>query len=1718
MPSPELVRQRLDAARRELLDLTTRNRLLNTPRRNPRARALEIVDERADEVFRILVGEHRLMTFQPAPDPSSSAIENQQSPITSLPRPFPQQLPLLPDAALQDDIFDPSTSPPHATDAPAASTAQAAPSEMVPAVLPQPEDDDVDERGIPRRHTDARLRTLLSSEALQKRLLGLYYDARTSQEEQGVNILYLALGFLKWYAGDKPERPLYAPLLLLPAVLERRSANTRFRVRWSEEDIATNLSLRARLKTDFGLDLPEVPEADDMVPSAYFANVARVVAGAPRWEVLADDIVLSFFSFAKLLMYRDLDPDAWPRREDGATMLESHPLVVPLLFEDGFRPEPPLLPDDSRLDDAMPPADLTHVLDADGSQAVVVHEVRRGRSIVVQGPPGTGKSQTIVNLIAAAVRDGKKVLFVAEKQAALEVVKRRLDRIRLGEVCLELHSHKASRRAVLDDLRRTLDLAPPATENLDRQAESLARARDRLNRHAERLHRVLSPSGMTPYRVLGELSMLRERDVRPPDFTLDGASQWTPEVAGEREGLVRDAAVRAGDIGIPAAHPWRGVMLEAVTPMDARRVADCLPKLIARLEALQAECRDLATVFPGVKATTSENLLCLARLAQALARAPRLDRTALANAVWNEHRNDITALVAHGTALRERRVNLRGVLAEVGWDADVRQARRDLAAWGRSWLRRLNGFYRRAQSLLRSILVDVPPKDLDARLAILDDLIAAQEASAAVRSGHELGRAAFGELWRGENSDWDAIEAANKWDHEVAATALPAHWRALAAVCADPAPLGVIGERIGTDVASLLRELRTLFLAVQMDTREAFGGATPGRDDSASILWRCPACGRPLKAKLGLAGRPSQCPGCKTAVTVPDDDLETLSLADLLTRQRAWEADPEGMQRWIAWRVRRDALAGAGLGAIAERMGDGRFPSHSALDALRAARLEALWRAAVGADPELAAFDGRSHDRLVDEFRALDLERISLVCDEVALAHHRAIPRGTSDIGELGVLRREIHKKRRHLPIRQLMKQAGRAVQAVKPVFMMSPLSVAQFLEPGTVAFDVLLIDEASQIPPVDALGAMARARQAVVVGDNRQLPPTRFFSHLTGDTEAELEDPDTSDAADLESVLDLCIARGLPSRMLRWHYRSRHHTLIAVSNREFYESALYIVPSPIDPEEAGLGLRFHAVAGGVYERSGSRTNLREAEFVARAVLDHARRNPGLSLGVAAFSVAQRDAILDEIERLRRDARDAESFFAPGGIEPFFVKNLESVQGDERDVIFVSVGYGRDASGIFGMNFGPVSAAGGERRLNVLITRARRRCEVFASITDEDIDPARATGAGPRALKTFLRYARTGELEAGTSTGRDFESPFEQAVAHALSAAGRRVEPQVGVAGFFIDLAVVDPNKPGRYLLGIECDGASYHSARWARDRDRLRQQVLEDHGWTIHRIWSTDWFLRPQEELRRALAAIERARVGGVRNHPIEATAVQAVRNPSLDASSGSRATDVSGQPDHDPAVPSRGDVGGRSSVPDPMLPYREAAFPVPSNIAIHELAQEKLVEIVSRIVRIEGPIHPDEVARRVTTLWGLARTGGRIGDAVRNALFLAERTGSVVRDGDFYLERGLRAVPVRDRSNVSSPSLRDPETLPPAEISAALAGVVRDYVGATRDEVLAEAARRLGFRALGSQLRERLAGDLDRLVATRKVEETGTGLRAAAGPPSDRPGDPGGSPLQDP
>ncbi|MCK9398209.1 MAG: AAA domain-containing protein, partial [Methylobacter sp.] len=602
------------------------------------------------------------------------------------------------------------------------------------------------------------------------------------------------------------------------------------------------------------------------------------------------------------------------------------------------------------------------------------------------------------------------------------------------------------------------------------------------------------------------------------------------------------------------------------------------------------------------------------------------------------------------------------------------------------------------------------------------------------------------------------------------------------------------------------------------------------------------------------------------ASTFPEQVIDVCDLRLVAQKLAVMAAASDRYDEWACLKRLRGQLETGNLHDLIPLMELGKLDKDEAVAEFLFARAEAIWKLALGASPSLSALRNVDRHELVKNFSQLEKERRSDCVKFIRASHLGQVPQGAH--GAMAVIRGEIVKKRAHIPLRKLFSNAAEAIQRIKPVLMMSPISVAQFLPPGSISFDLLIIDEASQVRPEDALGAIARAKQIVVVGDQKQLPPSSFFDRLASNGGAESDDEKDDSllegaarVGELESILTLCEARGLNSRMLEWHYRSRDPSLIRVSNHEFYRDGLILPPSPLQNDRS-YGLIFSRIAG-IYDRGGKRDNRLEGEAIVKRVVEHAEAMPTLSLGIVTFSSAQRNLITELLEYHRRQNPVLDIFLREGCNEDVFVKNIENVQGDERDVILVSVGYGpTEVGGRPKMHFGPVNREGGERRLNVMFTRARVRCEVFCSFDPGDMDLTKTSMEGPKILKRFLEFAKTGMINDKAPTGEGPDTPFEEDVAAAIARMGYSVDHQVGSAGFLIDLGIRHPDRPGTYILAVECDGATYHSALWARERDRLRQDVLENLGWRFHRIWSTDWFYRRAQELDLLRNALTDAKV----------------------------------------------------------------------------------------------------------------------------------------------------------------------------------------------------------------------------------------------------------------
>ncbi len=1479
--------------------------------------------------------------------------------------------------------------------------------------------------------------TTLAPEDLEARVLDLYRTVRTTMEETGANNLYLAIGFVSWTPQPTEARGAIragtyrAPLLLVPVALERKGVRSGFTLRRHDEPATINPTFLEMLRQDFRVQIPELDgdlpvDANGIDVRGIWTMVRTYLKDLAGFEV-TEEVALSTFSFAKFLMWKQLG-------DQEADLLENP--VVRRLVEmrgAGLADDSPL-PEAVGLDRRMGVADLKLPLVADSSQTAAIVAATEGRSFVLYGPPGTGKSQTISNLIAHLLSAGKTVLFVSQKATALEVVRRRLERAGLGPFCLEVHSAKAQKSAVLDQLRTAWEFQAIGVDEPWRlTAEALQSTRDQLNAHVEVLHRRW-PNGMSAYGAFGQV--IAGRSLAP------GLTIGCPDPGADSEESLRLMAqyltVLADlgqEIGNPSVHPLRLVGKRVWTPAWQREFLGVAVSFIREAQAVLpasvpvAEFLDVAPTGNPARLQTRHDLIDHLQSPGATAgyRVLSVDRVVL-RVVMDEW---VDALGAMNRAVD----GLARAWRETVWELDFERVVNEweeasgafvLVAW---WRTRLLW-----QAVAMHVATDVAggkgstsrPEDAGAELRGLREIAGLR---AVLNTKSEV-LERFGTVWAGPETDLEAVREAIAWADgavELARDVRGGTGPAPGGTGLTPQPPSRHGKGEQADAGELdddavwltgLRQRLDVALTPNASgTRERLAQARAAFRRFADARVAVEASGE-IVARSILQPGGAMWAGWPGWPGVPlDDDW----ISSVVPVANGWVESADDLPAWCAWqRASSEALESGGggtsggsdargsagevgLGVIITAFIEGTITARQMPEAGRLAYARGWIDAVVNAEAGLNQFRSTSHERVIQRFRESDERLTELAAGVIKARLASSVPtRGQVSSNEQWLLlARELQRRRGHLPIRTLIARIPDVIPVLAPCLMMSPLSIAQYLPARHGVFDVVVFDEASQLPVWDAIGAIARGSQVIVAGDPKQLPPTNFFER------ADTETVDPEEVEDLESVLDECLAARLPEKRLIWHYRSRDEGLIAFSNQRYYDGQLITFPSPVSGERA---VRYEHVSG-TYDRGGARTNISEARAV---VADVVRRltsgGSAPSIGIVTFNAEQARLIENLLEKERQTNPEVEARFGASEDGPVFVKNLETVQGDERDVILFSIGYGPDGNGRVYRNFGPLNLGGGARRLNVAITRARRELVVFGTLRADDITLTPASPAGVRDFKHFLDYAERGPvaLAQATEVPRAMtESPFETAVMEVLQAKGWEVRMQVGVSSFRIDLAVVHPDHPGRYLAGIECDGATYHRSATARDRDRLREAVLRGLGWKILRVWSTDWWVtmdRASARLDDALNELLEADRGAGENGLTPQPPSRRGKGEQADAEVGESGLTSRLPSRHGTGEQTDADVGEHYAsvvdAPSGELPVTVAhpAYVVtdfrtsgirPAEALFYEPAYQTVVrQMVALVIATEGPVFDEVLVKRVADAHGFGRAGTVIRQAVLAAV----------------------------------------------------------------------------------------------------------------------------------
>ncbi len=1594
---------RLDEWAKALLDLTYRNRLLNLPLTAPsaaRQQTLRFQSPDAAAIYGMLLGEGAIAIESP-PDPEpEDVLQRHGSEIVG-------------DWPYQSEDSDPPTAAKNTIGSRSVLTLQPA--------------------------------TVASRIALR-----LMRNSRTTLSEQGINSLFATFGVLKW-RDSKTGEARRAPLLLVPVELDEDTRNELFRIRRFDESVEFNLTLAERILGDFKLSIspPAPDEGDDFDYTRAVSHVRDQIAGREGWEV-EEESHLGLFQFHKLRMVRDL--------RDHSDIAANHPVIQALATEGMQIASTAVWPTGNKLDQQITSSETYSILDADSSQMEVVEAAKRGASLVVQGPPGTGKSQTIANIIAESIAQRKTVLFVSEKAAALEVVYRRLEQAGLGEYCLPLHSHKANKAEVINDLHACMDRhmagagRSPMAQREFAEHDSL---RDQLNAYPIALHDVeRKPLESTVFSVIDRLAGLSDVPDAvalpiPPvgDLTEEMLESWCSAISSVAR--VHSVLQEGED------HVWAVVGDRSLSLTEQDDLRSAFTRLKQTLEQHIRTADELSNTLGVTLPASSADAGRLGALADLVPEHLSVTPVCLAPDVANE-----TILMVREA--RERLGRLRQVTDDMltHYTESVFSLPHDelLVTYRQGFLsRKFSSVHRQHR---KTVL-------------------------AAAKPGSDLS----------DRSERDALEQLKRISPEL-------NWLAERANILS-ARLGVfLGKPWTVDAQRLDSHL------AELEQLSRLMDAYPDRQipETLKHVW---SSGGVAKLKSDSEQLRRQMNELSSAV----DQLEKILPGDgwRIVGQVWQDVALADLQHWIttrlasfhdlgAWMQAQSALAevkALGLESTYSHLWE-EYPEPDHWVDILSKRVLSRWTVEqMDADSVLGTFKRQEHEQAVARFRELDRRVIESGTQRIhdQLKHDF----GYADSGEPQVLQREFNKKRRKLPPRLLFQRIPNLLQELKPCLMMSPLSVAHFLPADRFAFDLVIFDEASQVRPHDAIGAIMRGKQHVVAGDRSQLPPTSFFDRTSSadDTEEDVEE----NLKDMESVLDALEPKGFRSLPLLWHYRSRHEELIAFSNHFIYDDTLRTFPTPIHGRTPDAGVHFRYVENGRMTREPDeqtnrkqKHNREEVKAVVNLVIEHVRACPDRTLGVVALNTWHADAIHDAIHDAKLLDRQLDEWIERDGEEPFFIKNLEEVQGDERDVMIVSIGFAKEGDGEaakLNHNFGPINQEVGRRRINVLITRAKHKIILVSSIRDEDIRDSISHTGGLWLLKHYLTYAEKGpdvlEQRVGFAEGEP-ESVFEEDVANAIRKLGYDVRLQVGVSKYRIDIGVVNPNDPMRFLMGVECDGATYHSSKVARDRDRLRQEVLEQQGWRIHRIWSTEWFNNRDGEVARLARTIDEAiaanRVPTSGDAPIEdvPSSVAQIQAPP----SAKRITAQLSSSAPSPREP----IDLRVLPDSRAAPYHVANLSKGSIVSELNRTPRSFIEsLILQCVEVEGPIHFDLLVRRIASVWGYERAGSRIRSHIEAALNHLIRTSGEVKRSGAFLSLANQVVSTA-RGTDPDGYLRKIDWIPSEELQVAFDAVLRRALSLDHDEMITETARYLGYNRTGRAIKTRLEEELRQAVAGGLLE----------------------------
>jgi len=1441
----------------------------------------------------------------------------------------------------------------------------------------------------------------------KKALYRLRNLARGAIEEQGVNILYTAFCFLEWK--DVNGDIYKSPILLVPSKITIDSINAPYKISEFEDEIYLNQTLWYKMKNSFNVILPEYDEDKHTGLSNYLEEV-KAITDEKGWTI-TQEVIMAFFSFNKLNMYMDL--------VNNQEKVINNPIIRSICGEtgqlDGFDTADFV----SELDSKLSAENTYCVADADSSQLDAVLQLRKGKSFVLQGPPGTGKSQTITNLIAECLSEKKKVLFVSEKQAALNVVFRNLDRAGLEDFCLELHSAKANKKEVIAELYQTLttEKSKVVSHVYDELSTLEGNIAD-LNEYVKALHKEIKILGKTPFEVFAEYESRKE--IEDLDFSIsDIKNKGSEKLLNIRKTLSSYISFN-NVVGYDyRKNPHYGYVNPERTFDKEKSIKKLYLDLINALDDYEKASEKVTsvlglTVDNGLK--DSEGLL---NLLEVLIKLKKIKREWLDKKALSETEEALKKLKEELKFYRVKTEELRKHFDLEILNYDFSEINTRFRSEYNGFFKIFNKQYKKDCNLIKSYLT-VKKKMCHEELQLnVYKIKKIQEINKYLTLNGGTLSLLLGDYYRGLDTDYEIVEKQFDLLSEISVAMkgnLPEQLVKL-----------ISSEDVSSnsDLIKIVMSLKKKYDTLKALSDEVMKNFDKNQYDIYNDSYES------IKDKFSRAV--DEIAKLTDWVNFSDvlKEINKYDLEDFIEKAISSDIEPEETEGvylrkfyylWIDQILRQDEILGR--------------------------------------------FSREKHESIIESFRKKDKLAFKIAQARIRemLSKDRPGYNAASGNSEIGILLREAEKKRKQLSVRKLFEQIPSLITTLKPCLLMSPMSVSQYINPDIIKFDVVIFDEASQIFPEDALGAIYRGKQLIVVGDSEQLPPTNFFNVTTetGDFDSEDQEED-DDTSSFESILDICNSC-LNRIRLKWHYRSKYEELIAFSNKYIYRDDLVSFPSATK-KAADTGVEYIYLPDGVYDRSTSRTNKTEAQKVAEMVFEHFDKYPDRTLGVVAFSEAQQEAIENQIIKERRNRLDYEEFFDESKDEPFFIKNIESVQGDERDTIIFSIAYAKDSNGKIYMNFGPLSRDGGERRLNVAITRARINVKLVGSIEPTDINTEKCK-TGVKLLRNYIEFARDGivTLERDNKKKTERDMRFENSVLEVLKKHGYEADTEIGCSGYKIDLAVKHPDFPDVYVLGVECDGISYKNNRTARDRDRLRHDVLTRLNWNLYRIWSPDWIKRRETEEERLIAAVNSA-ISLVNSG--EQTAIAKV--------------------DHKISFETVSDEEDNKGFEE----YREVK--AEDYYDKSKTVKENFKILMDAIMVNESPVHIDIVLKKVMKLFGRDKMSPYVKEQFKGHYAQWKPSNVIYKDHYFI----LIDKPIKMRVPKEGNQGRSIENIHIFEIYDGIKRVIKRDVGITKEGLIKEISSLLNYSRVTETISDIIGSAAEDLISKKILKKEGEMIR---------------------